>query len=249
MGVTQQAFATALLDPDMAVPEGLIDPEGRPAGKRFNVYRNNVIVSLMDAMEEVFPVIAKLIGPQNFRNLARVFVKDFPPKSPLLMFYGGDFPGFLEGFAPLGSVPYLADVARLELARRDACHAADTVPVPQTALAAVPPEKLTEARFDLAHALRLVESPYPIVGLWHYNITDGAPKPVAGTEIALITRPGLDVEMQVIGADTAAFLEALQENSTLGQAYEAGLAIAEDFDLSAAIGLMLGGGLISNIKT
>lgn len=249
MGVTQQAFTTALLDPDVAVPEGLVDPEGRPAGKRFNVYRNNVIVSLMDAMENAFPVISKLIGPQNFRNLARIFVKDHPPQSPLLMFYGDDFPAFLEGFAPLGHVPYLADVARLELARRHAYHAEDAVPVSPNALSAVSPERLMEACFTLAPAMQIVESPYPIVALWHYNMTDGAPKPQAGAEVALISRPQLDLNMQAIAQDAGAFLNGLKDNLTLGEAYEAGLAASKDFDLSAAIGLMLSGGLITNIKT
>ncbi|MEM7438498.1 MAG: DNA-binding domain-containing protein [Pseudomonadota bacterium] len=249
MGVTQLAFTTALLDPDVDVPEGLIGPDGRPAGKRFNVYRNNVIVSLMDAMEDAFPVISKLIGLQNFRNLARIFVKDFPPASPLLMFYGAEFPEFLESFEPLGHVPYLADVARLELARRDAYHAADVVPVSPNALSAVTPERLMDSHFDLAPALQMVASPYPIVTLWHFNMTEGAPKPTPAAEVALITRPQLDLEMQVIGADAAAFLAALQENLTLGEAYESGLTISEDFDLSAAIGLLLSGGLITDIKT
>ena len=40
----QAAFAAALLDPEAAVPGGLVDPLGRPAPKRFSVYRNNVAV-------------------------------------------------------------------------------------------------------------------------------------------------------------------------------------------------------------
>ena len=70
MSVSQAKFTQALLNPEAAIPAGLIDPQGRPAGKRFNVYRNNVIVSLMDAMETAFPVIQKLIGAENFRNLS-----------------------------------------------------------------------------------------------------------------------------------------------------------------------------------
>ena len=49
MTVPQDDFVAALLRPDADVPLGLSDPEGRPAGKRFNVYRNNVAVSLKDA--------------------------------------------------------------------------------------------------------------------------------------------------------------------------------------------------------
>lgn len=249
MTVDQTAFTQALFNPEAVIPDGLIDPEGRPAGKRFNVYRNNVIVSLLDAMETAFPVIQKLIGAKNFRNLSGVYVHQHPPKSPILMFYGADFPAFLEGFEPLAHVPYLADVARLELARRSAYHAADAVAVAGDALGAIAPDALMGVRFDLSPALRIVKSPYPIVAIWHLNMTEGAGQPPAVAETALITRPELDLHMQTIGTDQAAFLHALQNGKTLGDAFEAGTQTSDKFDLSAAIVLMLQSELITKIKT
>ena len=52
------------------------------------------------------------------------------------MDYGGDFADFVEGFAPAASVPYLAAVARLERARVQAYHAADSQPLTADQLAA-----------------------------------------------------------------------------------------------------------------
>ena len=49
--MNQALFAAALLDPDAALPPGVIDPRGRPAPKRFAVYRNNVASSLVDALK------------------------------------------------------------------------------------------------------------------------------------------------------------------------------------------------------
>ena len=57
MFTTQSEFGAALFDPELAVPDSLRDGENQPAGKRFNVYRNNVIVSLKQALSQSFPVI------------------------------------------------------------------------------------------------------------------------------------------------------------------------------------------------
>jgi len=52
----------------MAVPASLTDGSEQPAGKRFNVYRNNVIVSLKEALSESFPVVTKLSPPLTIRS-------------------------------------------------------------------------------------------------------------------------------------------------------------------------------------
>lgn len=43
-------FAAALLDPKRAVPPNLVGPDGEPTTKRFAVYRNNVMVGLVEAL-------------------------------------------------------------------------------------------------------------------------------------------------------------------------------------------------------
>ena len=50
------------------------------------------------------------------RAMAREFVRAHPPSSPLLFLYGQEFPAFMETFEPARSIPYLADVARIERA-------------------------------------------------------------------------------------------------------------------------------------
>ena len=50
-----------------------------------------------------------------------------PPKSRLMMLYGDAFAGFLASFPPVAHLGYLPDVARLEQALRESCHATDAV--------------------------------------------------------------------------------------------------------------------------
>ncbi len=248
MTVGQTEFTDALLNPDLAIPEGLVDHMGRPAGKRFDVYRNNVVVSLIDAMETAFPVIHKLVGDVFFKAMAGVYVRLHPPTSPLLMFYGKELPVFLETFEHTQTLAYLPDVARLELARRDSYHAKDSAAIAPEALANIAPDALMGASFTLSPAMCVLSSPYPILSLWNMNMIADAPKPQPGAEIVLLTRPKLDVEMQMIDEPTHVFLSTLTTKS-LGDAYEAALGIQDDFDLPEALGIILGQKIVTEINT
>lgn len=125
----QALFAAALLDPDAPCPDGLTTWNGSDPARRFAVYRNNVIVSLIDALADTFPVTLELVGEAFFRAMAGIFVRRTPPRSTLLVDYGSGLPTFIERFEPAHPVPYLADVARLEMLRVRAFHAADADPL------------------------------------------------------------------------------------------------------------------------
>ena len=113
----QASFAEALLDPERRVPDGVTSHTHPAPAKRFAVYRNNVVVSLIDALATRFPAAQRIVGEEFFRAMAGVFARAHPPRSPLMMTYGEDLPAFIETFAPAAELPYLADVARLEAAR------------------------------------------------------------------------------------------------------------------------------------
>ncbi|MFD2739009.1 putative DNA-binding domain-containing protein [Sulfitobacter aestuarii] len=233
------AFRAALLDPEQPVPDGLLDGAARPAGRRYAVYRNNVTRSLIDALETGFPLLRKLVGAQNFRRLASLYVRAHPPRSPLMMFYGEALPIFLEDFAPLRHIGYLPDAARLDLALRDSYHAADSAPLDPARLAAVAPETLPALRLPLRPATRIIHSRWPLFDIWRYNFTKDAPKLRAEAQDVLITRPEFDPAPHLMPPGMAAFLTACARGKTLGEAQEAGLTGAAGFDLEAALGLAL----------
>ena len=107
-------FAEALLAPDLACPDGLFSSNGADPASRFVVYRNNVHSSLINALATAYPVTLQLVGDEFFRAMAGIFVQAYPPASPLISEYGSTFADFIQGFEPAASVPYLADVARLD---------------------------------------------------------------------------------------------------------------------------------------
>ena len=112
------AFAPALTDPTLATPDDVIGPRGKAAARRYNVYRNNVMVSLIDALAAVYPAVQRITGVDFFRAMARFHVRAAPPASPLLLEYGRDFPAFIEGYVVDGHVP--VEAIRKLLAERPA---------------------------------------------------------------------------------------------------------------------------------
>ncbi|MDX5412583.1 MAG: DNA-binding domain-containing protein [Rhodobacterales bacterium] len=248
-------FLPALMDPDRPVPQGLQDGQGRPAGRRFNVYRNNVTVSLTEALTQGFPAVVKLLGPEYFTAIARVFVQDNPPQSRLMMHYGAGFAEFLETVPALARLGYVGDVARLELALRRSYHAADAAPLDPAILGAIAPDDLPATRFTLAPAVMLIRSRWPIHAIWAYNMIPGSPAPqVQGqAQDVMITRPGFDPAAHPLTPGGAAFVAALMEGATLGAAHDAGassddIADPADFDPSPILGLLITGGAITGLK-
>tara|TARA_R110002049_G_scaffold23781_6_gene84768 strand:- start:151938 stop:152696 length:759 start_codon:yes stop_codon:yes gene_type:complete len=238
--MTRQAdFRAALLDAGRPVPDGLIGPMGTPATARYAVYRNNVTQSLIEALTTAFPLVRKLIGDQNFANLAPLYVRDHPPKSPMMMHYGVEFPAFLAGFTPLSHIGYLADAARLDLAMRAAYHAADAPPLDLSQLQSLPHAKLLASRVILAPSVRTIRSNWPLYDIWRFNHQPDAPKPLAVAQDVLITRPEFDPQPHPLPPGAADWLDHLAAGHSIDTAHDATLAKMPDFDLGTCLTLAL----------
>lgn len=249
----QQAFFDALLDPERPPPPGLTAWNGSDAGARFAVYRNNVVASLIDALADTFPVAQELVGEAFFRAMARLFVEQAPPRSPVLAFYGDALPAFIEDFPPAASVPYLADVARLELMRVRAYHAADAAELPAEAIAQAlaDPDGLPDLRVGLHPSVGLVRSPYAVASLWaaHQGIGDIAAVDPCVPEEALVVRAGLDVAVIRLAPGTGAFVAHLLQGESLGSAAERAGRDRPDFDLGGTLGLLIRNHALSSMNT
>lgn len=237
LDASQTEFARGLLDPAAPVPAGIVCPNGNTAPKRFAVYRNNVTVSLTDALATGFPAIQRIVGKEFFSALARGFVRAHPPTTPVLMFYGEAFPAFLENFEPVVHLPYLADIARLEQARRVAFHAADAAPLAPDFLSTIAPEKLGDTRFRFHPSAEIITSNFPLLSIWEWNSIDNEVQkpaiPETG-ESVLVARPEMDVEVRRLPPGGAAFLQALHNGETFGAAAADGAAV-NGFDLTLNI--------------
>ncbi|MGH6874858.1 MAG: HvfC/BufC family peptide modification chaperone [Aestuariivirgaceae bacterium] len=243
-------FAAALLDPNRATPAAVAGPNGKSARKRYNVYRNNITVSLIEALAAVFPATMRITGTDFFRAMARFHVRVAPPTSPLLFEYGHDFPDFIERYEYARSMPWLADVARIELAWLQAYHAADAEALPVQALACVPVERLADTVLTPHPATRILRSGHPAVTIFAANRNDASVGRIETIEAedALLTRPCLEVIVRRLPPGGAIFLTGLMAGEPLGAAAAKALVDSPAFDLSANIAGMLNAGVFAAIR-
>lgn len=230
----QAPLASALLDPLQPCPPGLRAWNGSDPVRRLAVYRNNVRVSLVDALADTFPVVQELVGEDFFRAMAALFVRAHPPRSRVLAHYGDGLADFIACFAPADPVPYLADVARLEFARVRAFHAADEAPVPAAAVlqALASGERIGELRLRCHPSVWAWHSAHALVSVWAAHQGDGdlAAVDTGQPEDALVLRSGLDVLVQRTGAGAVKFIQVVQRGGCYADAVRAGMSHAPDFD-------------------
>lgn len=248
MTMSERDFTRAIMDASQPVPLGLLDGQARDAGRRFSVYRNNVAVSLTEALHTGFPVITKLLGTQNMDALAGMFLRQQPPSSPLMMHYGAGFPDFLASLEQLAHLGYLPDVARLELAIRRSYHAADAQPIAPDTLATRAPEELMASTVTFAPAVEILRSDWPLYDIWAFNMLEGADKPRAEAQDVIITRPDFDPTPTALPAGGADWIRALQDGRTVGTAHDLALQKVPEFDLGATLAILLQGGAICGLR-
>lgn len=235
----QAAFHAALWS--SAPPDGLTAPDPTEVAQRFSVYRNNVQHSLTRALAARFPAVERLVGPEFFTAMARVFIAAHPPADPVLLRWGAEFVPFLAAFPPVAHLVWLPCVARLELARGQSYHAADAVAVGPEGLAVADPAAL---RLALHPSVMLFASDFPAVAIWQAQQPGAVAAPLPlGQSHALIARDaGFDVIVEPLDAGSFAVLRALADGHSLGQA-------AELADPTQALALLLRYSLITGVSS
>lgn len=245
----QTRFYNALLSDAASAPDGLLTCNASDPAVRFAVYRNNVLNSLVDALADTFPVVQALVGEAFFRAMARCFVQAQPPSSPLLVHYGEQLPAFIAQFEPAASLPYLANVARLEVLRVRAYHAADACSLNHEHLSTQlngghDPAHLV---FRLHPSLHLLSSPYAVYSLWaaHQGALRIEQVDPYRSEQCLVLRQQLDVLVIAVDVASAAFIGRLHSGVPLGVA---AASCPTDFDISQCLAMLIRQGAISAVS-
>jgi hypothetical protein len=248
----QRAFGKAVLDPGDPIPLGVVGPDGKPNLRRFNVYRNNVIAGQISTLSDAYPAIVRLVGEEFFTAMAREYVVNHPPTSPMMFDYGADFADFIDAFQPTQSLPYLGDVARIERAWVESYHAVERDSISPMALSAMLASDFQFVGLQIHPTMRLVQSPYPALSIWKMNTQREELRAVSldeGAEDVLIARPDYAVHVHQLAKGGAQFFDALERGLSIVIAAENAFNIEPDFDLVGNISMMFNARLVVDVLT
>ena len=249
---TIRTFAAALDDPSAAPLAMTLGRMGAPDKRRFSVYRNNVALGLIGALEARYPVSRRIAGDGLFRAMARAFVHANKPRSPVMIAYGDEFPEFADSYLSSADAPprvaMIADVARLENAWVEAYHTEDAGVATVGDLSALDPEALPQTRVAFHPAARFLRFLTPAASMWaaYQDGADPAARIAFIPEDALITRPDCDVRVRVLPPLAHDFALSLSAGATLIEAAQALNDPAFDFG-THVVGLVESGAVASII--
>jgi hypothetical protein len=152
-------------------------------------------------------------------------------------------PRFIAAFPPAASVPYLADVARLEMARVRAYHAADAAPIDAAMLQAALGNPAEQRCLQLAlhPSVQVVSSDFAVGDIWtahHEPLDSGGFDPDLPQHV-MVFRNRLHVDMLLLCAGDAHWVSALQNRHTLLNATVSACSAWPDFDLPRCLATLL----------
>jgi hypothetical protein len=222
-----------------------------------HAYRANGRALAQRALQAAFPVVAQLLGDENFDAVATRLWLAHPPDSGDAARWGGALPAWIDANADLSDAePYLADVARVEWALHGASTSAEAV-VDIASFALLQQHDPTALTLRLAPGVHCIASPWPVVSIIEAH-TDGAVDlPTAAArlrarqaECALVWRDGLQPRLKQVDLGEASLLQVLLQGGSLDSALAASPGLAFDTWLTSAVtaGVLVGAALLPAIS-
>lgn len=235
----QRAFHKAVVQGAADAIAPWITADEMDAAARVAIYRNNHRTNLREALRADYPVVERLVGREFFDHAADACIAAIPSRSGDVGEYGDGFPEFLDTLPSVESLPYLADVARLERAWLQVFLGMDAAPGDFSGLAAIPPERMVELRFNFRPAMALLESQFPVLTIWRANQPDSPMDRIidldVGGERVLLCRNHFEVRLSTLSPGEYIWLTTLRAGASLGDAVNSAFAVQDGFDLTQAL--------------
>lgn len=218
LAVLQQALQQFILRGTADVAGYVNSTAQAAAGARLAVYKKAYRIRLTEALESNFPMLAKLLGAEEFRMLADSYVEQHPSSHRSVRWYGDRLASFLAA-DPRYRDAALCDLAAWEWAMTEAFDAADAPCLSRGELMSHAPEAWADLRFHLHPSVRRLDLAWNAPQTWK-ALQDGSATP--GPECLspthwLLWRKDLQLLFRSLDSLEAAALDGLAAGNSFGK--------------------------------
>lgn len=225
-----------------------VAPGRNPWQRGLKAYRSNGHELAQRALGGAYPVVAQLLGDENFGALARGLWHSHPPTRGDLAGWGDALAAHIESLPDLNDEePYLADVARVEWLLHSAATAADAS-ADAASFSLLAERDPTQITLALSPGTACIASRYPVASIIGAHLHEDPPLEEAGrrlrggiAEAALVWRRGFKPTLRAAAEGEAAFVAALLAGRSLAAALDAAAELDFNHWLAPAVqsGLLL----------
>lgn len=220
LAAVQHDFQQYMLHGDAAIESRVVGTTRVPIETRLAIYGGGYGARLIEALQNNYPVLAKLLGETDFTALAGEYVRSHDSSFASIRYYGAAMTEFLGARPAYAAAPVLAELARWEWAMTEVFDAADAQPIDLNAMAAIAPEQWSDLTFELHPSVRRLGLAWNVPPIWKALTNDAEPPEVTvGDEPQqwLLWRRGLDVYFRSLTTVEAAALDAARNGKSFGE--------------------------------
>lgn len=161
-----------------AIERHVVGTDKVPVATRLSIYGDGYRTRLIEALEANFPVLAQLLGDEDFATLGTAYVRAHDSPFFNIRHYGNALADFLATDPGYAGAPVLAELARWEWTMTEVFDAADVESLSIEALARVKSEEWAELRFDWHPSLRRLALLWNAPQTWKAVSDDAEPPEV-----------------------------------------------------------------------
>jgi hypothetical protein len=220
----QRDLQRHLLNDDSTIAHAVVDAPPLPVADRLEIYAHGYRVRLIDALDNTYPLLHRLLGDDDFMALGEAFVAAHPSVYRSIRWYGRELAEFLRRTTPHADQPILAELAQLEWTLAEVFDAADAEPASRAAFAAINPSAWSELRFEFHPSLRRLPLRWNSAAAWKaLNSEETPPHPECNEQTVpwLLWRQDLQNYFRSMTADEAVALDCALRGRSFGEICEA----------------------------
>jgi hypothetical protein len=220
----QRDLQRHLLAEDSSIADAIVDSPPLPVAERLGIYAHGYRVRLIEALDDTYPLLHRLLGDDDFRALGESFVTAHPSVHRSIRWYGRELAEYLSRTAPHADQPILAELAQLEWTLAEVFDAPDAESQSRAAFASIHPSAWSQLRFEFHPSLRRLPLRWNTAAAWQtLNSGEIPPHPECG-EVAvpwLLWRQELQNYFRSMAADEALALDCALRGCSFGEICEA----------------------------